>query len=149
MFMCNIYLQCVFGHYFIAACVNDACESCETGFSPSSLLKSIGWVFIVLQLFIGSVDGGILNVRVCSSPYGLLHWRPRVDKVMLNVSYSSASWFPLHEESRIHTGSSCCASSRRCLEGLAWQNLLVSVLVWYLIFNLNDHSQFCQRLSGV
>lgn len=28
--MCAMYSQCVFDSYFTAACVNDACESCET-----------------------------------------------------------------------------------------------------------------------
>ena len=56
--MCNIYLQCVFGSYFIAACVNDARELWETGFNLSASLKSIGWVVTELTLFIGSIDGG-------------------------------------------------------------------------------------------
>ena len=45
---------------------------------------------------------GGLSVKVCPSSYDVHYWRPSVDKMMLNVSYSSTSQFPLHWESRIH-----------------------------------------------
>lgn len=71
------------------------------------------------------------------SPPGLHYGRPHVDEMMLmcpTVVHHSSHCM----ESRVHTSSSRRTSERRCLEGLAWQNLLL--LSWYLNFNLNNLS---------
>lgn len=124
-----MYLAVIFLQQIEVLCVNDACDLCETGFCPSFLFKPVGLVFIVFQIFIGSLDEKFKYQSFLFALWlniSLHYWRPKVDKVILNVYYNSISWFFLHEKSKSQRFITFCFIEK--VRKGALQNLLIFCL---------------------